>query len=330
MDKKHSIILLQKNDDTLLCSNAKNKNPLALIPSSLCIHASFDCSEENVLHSAYRSKLLDQNQEYLTFHFHQKIQDKNECFFFPTSLLPHCKFAMLDLFLPTQIVSKELCVLFVYSSHSLLCFYQNQALQYCRKIRTSQEDLKFCIHYLTTLFTQISTLYCLSYISSLPQNLYENLMPLSSLFTSSPKDEGLHFESITLTQQDNILSLTPPAKQSHQLFKFMLISSCVFALSTLTFCFFTHSPPPIKINNTHSLQILSTLNSLPSNKNLFLLLQELSKLLNNTPLLSIKLSNNELLVIEFQDQIPQQLLSLLSSKGYISKILDSTTIEIVL
>lgn len=331
MSANHQIILLQKKEKELFLNHRPKKAcSLAFIPSSLCTQSLFDTDIENLLLKAYQDKLLSKEQNYLSFCFPSKLQNKTLCFFAPITLLSSAKFAMLDLSLPTQIPHKELCVLFVYPSNSLLCFYQNQVLQYSKIIYHHTQDIQLCKHYLKTLFDYTSTLYCLSYIHPLPEVLQSlNLAPLSSLFLPSPPDFGLHFEKITLIQNEGILSLSSPPSQSSRLLKFMFFSFLFFSLSTFAFCFFTHSPPPTQENDTHSIQILSTLQSLSSNKPLFLLLQTLNQTLKNTPLLHVQFRNTTL-TLAFKDQIPNHLIALLSSKGYVLKTTDSTTLEIAL
>lgn len=330
MSTKNQIILLHKENEELSFCRPKQNNSLAFIPSSICIQSFFDIGVENPLLKGYQEKLLSQNQTYLPFIFPQKLQNKTLCFFAPTTLLSSNKFAMLDLSLPMQIPLEKLCVLFVYPTNSLLCFYQNQTLQYTKIINHHFKDIRLCNHYLQTLFEYTSPLYCLSYVHPLPEALHSlNLTPLSSLFISSPPDFGLHFEKITLTQKESIVSLTSPPSQSLKLFKFMLCSSLLFSLATFVFCFFTHSPPPIQNNDTRPIQILSTLQSVSSNKPLFILLQALNQVLQNTPLLHTQFSNPTLTLI-FHDPIPNNLVIYLSSKNYAVKMLDSSTLEITL
>lgn len=330
MSAKNQIILLQKDGERLSFCHSKRSNSLALIPSSLCVQSSFNAGVENPLLKAYQDKLLPQNQTYIPFIFSQKIQNKIMCFFAPLSLLSSNKFAMLDLSIPTQISIKKLCVLFVYPSNSLLCLYQDQTLQYSKIIYHHLEDVKVCKHYLQTLFEYTSTLYCLSYTHPLPEVLQSlHLTPLSSLFVSSPPDFGLYFEQITLIQQEGIIPLNSTPSQISKLFKFMSFSSMLFFLITFTFCFFTHSPLPIPKDDTHSIQILSTLQSLPSNKSLFILLQTLSQALKDASLMCMQFSNTTLTLI-FQDSIPNNLITYLSSKDYVIKTINSTTLEIAL
>lgn len=329
MSKRDDLVFLYKHENRLTWSG-NSKNALILIPSSLCIQTSYEIDEETPLLKAYQDGFLSQNQNYLSFYFPQRLQNKTECFFVPTPLLSSARFAMLDLSLPAQLSLYEICVLFIYSSYSLLCFYQNQTLQYCKKVQ-SFEDLNLCRHHIQTLFDYTSNIYCLSYLDHLPKEFFcANLIPLSSLFSPSAKDEGLWFESITLIQQNEILTLSIPPPKAYDLGKFMLFSLAFFVLITFIFCFFTHSPHPIQNKDTRSLQILSTLHSLPSNQPLFALLQELSIMLKDISILAINLSPENLLRIEFPDQIPQHLLNLLSSKGYVSKIDSPTTLEIAL
>lgn len=329
MSSENPIILLQKNDDKLLFGETYGKNTLALIPSFLCTQYSCDLTQEDPLLKAYQDKALSQEQNYLPFYFPQRLQNKLECFFAPSKLLCNAQFAMLDLSLPSQIPIQEICVLFVYPTHSLICFYQNQILQYCKKIRSHKEELEICKHHIQTLFDYHLDFYCLSYLKPLPQEL-AHLTPLSSFFTSSPLDEGLYFESITLCKQDHILTLSTPPPQTHHLARFMLCSLLFCGIATSLFCFFTHSPSPIQNNDSNSLQILSTLHSLPSNQTLFVLLQELNQTLQDNPILSLDFSYGEFLRIEFPSKIPPHLIHILSSKGYISKIYNPTTLEIAL
>lgn len=330
MDAKNQVILLHKQKEMLLAHKSKTSSPLALIPSFLCIQNSCDLKEENPLLKAYQDKLLSQNQNYLSFYFPLKFQNNLLCFFAPHSLLASSKFAMLDLILPTQITHKELCVLFVYPSNALFCFYQNQTLQYCKNISYHPKDIHLCQHSLKTLFDCNSPLYALSYLNPIPQVLHSlNLTPFSSLFTSSPPDYALHFEKISIIQEKGIIPLTSPPSHSLKLLKFMLLSFSFFVSITAIFCFFIHSPPPIQNNDTRSLQILSTLQATPSNKPLFLLLQTLNNTLKDAPLLHIQFSNSHL-ILEFKKRIPKNLPSLLSSYGYTQKVLNPTTLEIAL
>lgn len=330
MSEKSSIILLQKEENTLLSHSNKKSNALALIPSNLCITHTFELSEENPLLKAYQDKLLQQEQGYLPFAYPLKLQNNLLCFFAPSSLLSSTKFAMLDLSLPTQLALPSLCTLFIYPTHSLLCFYQNQVLQYCKTLQHQEKDIALCKDYLTTLFEYDLPLYALSYTHPLPQILHSlDLTPLSSRFISSPPDFGLHFERIAITNLQAIISLTSPPSRSLNLFKFMALSFFLFALSTFALCSLTHSPPPKEENNTRALQILSTLQSLPSNKPLFLLLQTLSENLENNPLLEISF-DNQTLKLTFHSQIPKELVKTLTSKSYALKTLNPTTLEITL
>lgn len=326
---KNQVILLQKEEEFLLSNPSKKGNTLALIPSNLCITHTFEPSEENPLLKAYQDKLLQKEQSYLSFSFSSKLQNNLLCFFAPCLLLSNSKFAMLDLSLPTQIQLPSLCTLFIYPSHSLLCFYQNQSLQYCKTLLHQEEDIALCKSYLSTLFEYDQPLYALSYLHPLPKALHSlDLIPLSSLFISSSPDFGLHFEKLPISNHQAIISLTPPPSQALNLLKFMFFSLALFALSTFAFCSLTHSPPQ-ESNDTRSLQILSTLQSLPSNQPLFLLLQTLSKNLGNHPLLEIELYDQKLKLI-FKSQIPQELVGTLSKKGYALKTLDPSTLEIAL
>lgn len=330
MSEKNQVIFLQKEGESLCFNSPKSKNALALIPSNLCIYHTFEINEENPLLKAYQNKLLAREQGYLCFSFSTKLQNNLSCFFAPLSLLSYAKFAMLDLSLPTQVPLQSLCVLFIYQSNALLCFYQNQVLQYCKILQYQVEDINLCKHYLATLFEYNAPLYCLSYIQPLPP-LFQplELAPLSSLFISSPPDFGIHFKQISILSQEGIVPLTSPPSRSLKLLKFILYTFVLFTLSTFAFCTFVHSPPPDQIKKTHTLQILSTLQSLPSNKPLFLLLQTLSANLKNIPLLELNF-HDQILKITFAEQIPRELMDALAFKGYIFKVLDPSTLEIAL
>lgn len=330
MSEKSSIILLQKEENTLLSHSNKKKNALALIPSNLCITHTFELSEENPLLKAYQDKLLQKEQGYLSFSYPLKLQNSLLCFFAPSSLLSSSKFAMLDLSLPTQLALPSLCTLFIYPSHSLLCFYQNQTLQYCKTLQHQEKDITLCKDYLKALFEYDLPLYALSYTHPLPQILHSlDLTPLSSLFISSPPNFGLHFKSITITNPQAVIPLTSPPSKSLNLLKFMALSFTLFALSTFALCSLIHSPSPKEENNTRALQILSTLQSLPSNQPLFLLLQTLSENLEDNPLLEMSF-DNQTLKLTFHPQIPKELVNALIAKGYALKTLNPSTLEIAL
>lgn len=330
MSAKDPIILLQKEENTLLSHSNKKSNALALIPSNLCITHTFELSEENPLLKAYQDKLLQKEQGYLSFSYPLKLQNNLLCFFAPSSLLSSTRFAMLDLSLPTQLALPSLCTLFIYPSHSLLCFYQNQVLQYCKTLQHQEKDITLCKDYLKTLFEYDLPLYALSYTHPLPKVLHSlDLTPLSSLFISSPPDFGLHFKSIAIINPQAIIPLTSPPSRSLNLLKFMALSFFLFALSTFVLCSLTHSPSPKEENNTRALQILSTLQSLPSNKPLFLLLQTLSENLEDNPLLEMSF-DNQTLKLTFHSQIPKELVNALIGKGYALKTLNPSTLEIAL
>lgn len=330
MSEKERIILLHKHNQTLLPKQSRNKNSLALIPSSLCFQAFYDLSETNPLLKAYQDRLLKQNQNYLCFCFAQQLKNNLLCFFAPTSLVSCGKFAMLDLALPAQIPKEKICVLFVYSSNALLCFYQNQELQYCKSIAYQQEEIELCKRYLQTLFDYTPPLYCLSYIHPLPKVLHSlKLSALSSLFFTSPPDFGLHFQEIPLTQQDKILPIASLPSPSFRLLRFMLISLCFFALFTFAFSFLLPFKPQTQDSNHHLAQVLNTLQSLKSNKTLLFALQALHQPLKNTPILSLSFSS-EKLIVEFKDPFDKDFLDLLANQGYKSKVLNPTTLEIAL
>lgn len=328
MSAKNQVILLHKEAEALYFDSPKN--PLALIPSNLCIHHTFENNEENPLLKAYQEKLLNKEQSYLCFSFPIKLQNHLLCFFAPHSLLSNAKFAMLDLALPLQIPMQNLCVLFIYPSNALLCFYQNQTLQYCKTLNHKIEDISLLKSYLNTLFEYGSPLYCLSYIHPLPPPFLSlNLIALSSLFGSSSPDFHLCFEKIPILCNETIIPLTSPPSSSFKLLKFMLYSLALSILSTIAFCTLIPSSPPIQDNHSHTLQILSTLQALPSNKPLFLLLQTIGENLGDSPLLEMSLDNQTLKLI-FHSQIPKKLSDTLASKGYAYKSLDFKTLEISL
>lgn len=317
----NQIVLLEKQEDKLTPN--PSQNPLALIPSSLCIQTSFELNEANPLLKAYQDKLLSQEQNYLSFGFPLKVQNKLECFFAPTTF--KSKFAMLDLSLPTQIDIDEICVLFLYPSLSLLCFYQNHSLEYCIS-SSSPSNLPF--HHIQALFDYHAHLYCLSTLPSPPQELISthSLVPLGKFFGES-EDFSLHIKEIKILQSSSILPLSSPPPPTHHLFRFLTLSSTFFAFFTFLFCFFTHSPP--KEDNRH-LQILSSLTSLSDNHSLFVLLEELDKISKDSPLLSIELQNNYILTLNFHTPIPQNLINTLATKNYTSKIINPQTLEISL
>ena len=314
---REAVILLEKKQNHLY-PNA-SKTPLSLIPSSLCIQSSYEIDEPKALLRAYQDKILSQDQNYLSFCFPLKIQNKTLCFFAPLCKIPKSKFAMLDLSLPTQIDREKICVLFVYSDFSLLCFYQNHTLEYCQTF-TSASTLPS----LKALFGYSSAIYCLAYVP-IPKEFHSlSLLPLSSFFTSSPKDFSLHFESIPLQDAPPLLPLSPPTP-SHHIPRFMLLTSLLCIVLTCIFCFLSPSPPQA---DTRPLQILSTLHSLPSNTPLFSLLQELEHISKQYPLLSIELCDNQVITLTFANPLPQSLLSSLASKEHIGKMVDSKTLEI--
>lgn len=328
MSANNQVILLHKEGEML---NFKSpKNPLALIPSNLCIQHIFESNEEKPLLKAYQEKLLSKEQSYLCFSFPIKLQNHLLCFFAPHSLLSNAKFAMLDLALPLQIPIQNLCVLFIYPSNALLCFYQNQTLQYCKTLNHKIEDIALLKSYLNTLFEYNSPLYCLSYIHPLPPPFQSlDLIALSSLFGSSPPDFYLCFEKIPILCHKAIIPLTSPPSSSFKLLKFMLYSLALSILSTIAFCTLLSSTPQPQDNHSHTLQILSALQALPSNQPLFLLLQTISENLGDSPLLEMSF-DNQTLKLTFNSQIPKKLSNALASKGYAYKTLDSNTLEISL
>ncbi|RDU71875.1 hypothetical protein, partial [Helicobacter brantae] len=119
----------------------------------------------------------------------------------------------------------------------------------------------------------------------------------------------------------------PPPTPSHHLLRFMGLSSLLCIALTSIICFLSPSPPP---TDTRSLQILSTLHSMPSNASLFSLLQELENISKQYPLLSIKLCDSQILTLTFATPFPQSLIFSLASKEYVSKIVDCKTLEIIL
>ncbi|WP_170126764.1 hypothetical protein [Helicobacter brantae] len=177
---ENQIILLEKKGNTLTPN--VSQNPLSLIPSSLCIQAHFELNEPNPLLRAYQNKILSSDQNYLSFCFPLKFHNQTLCFFAPTSKIPKSNFAMLDLSLPTQIDREKICVLFVYPSLSLLCFYQNRTLEYCKTF-----TLPSTLPSLKALFEYDDEIFCLS-PTPIPQAFYSlPLVAFSSFFTSSPK-----------------------------------------------------------------------------------------------------------------------------------------------
>lgn len=317
----NQVVLLEKQEDKI--TSKISQNPLALIPSSLCIQASFELNEANPLLKAYQDKLLCKKQNYLPFCFPLKIQNKLECFFAPTTF--KSKFAMLDLSLPAQIDIDKICVLFLYPSLSLLCFYQNHSLEYCIS-SPSPSNLPF--HHIKALFDYHAQIYYLSTLPSPPQELISthSLVPLGRFFGKN-EDFSLHIKEIKILQSSSILPLSSPPPPTHHLFRFLALSSTLFAFFTFLFCFFTQSPP--KEDDRH-LQILSSLTSLPDNYSLFVLLEELSKISQDSPLLSIELQNNHTLTLSFHTPIPQNLINTLATKNYTSKIINPQTLEIFL
>lgn len=315
----NQVVLLEKQEDRL--TPKISQNPLALIPLSLCIQTSFELNEANPLLRAYQDKLLSQEQNYLYFSFPLKIQNKLECFFAPTTF--KSKFAMLDLSLPAQINIDKICVLFLYPSLSLLCFYQNHFLEYCVS-SPSPSTLPF--HHIKVLFDYHAPIYCLSTLPSPPQKLISthSLVPLGKFFGGS-EDFSLHIKEIKILEPSSILPLSSPPPPTHHLLSFLTLSSTLFAFFTFLFCFFTHSPP-----KEDNLQILSSLTSLPDNHSLFVLLEKLSEISQDSPLLSIELQNNRTLALNFHTPIPQNLINALTIKNYTSKIINPQTLEISL
>lgn len=163
------------------------KKAIDFIPSHSCITQTIQSknplTSEELLARAYKNKILDIKQDYFFYSFFQSLTQEYRCFFFPKSSQNP---ATLDILLPFGLKPQLFCV-FLSKHKNYCCFYQDQALVFCKEF---QSDLGICIQQIKLFFDcNISEIFCLCYPDA-QHSLAElkkkhPLKPLLSLFTSN-------------------------------------------------------------------------------------------------------------------------------------------------
>lgn len=276
--------------------------PIVLLPSNLAIQAQCP-SNLNPLEYGYTSKILDCNLNYLSFDF--SLSSNTACFFVPTSILPNCTFALLDLHLPPLLGIE--CALFVYEKEALFCFYQEGKLAYLKQIE-NPSSLSHCLLLVSKLY-------------SIPN-------PSFTLFDYGFTHSFCATSTLTLTSQTLTLNSSPPLialeKKSSNLIslgKFFALSSLLTALSYALLIFFSPPPSPPAPTSPHS-------KNLNASYPLYSLLSLLTPSLVNEDFLSYQYTQEEGLTLSFAKPFSPKLLQLLHSKGYKTNVLDPMTLRI--
>ncbi|WP_305863076.1 hypothetical protein [Helicobacter cholecystus] len=291
------------HQDDLSLIPSSQPAPIVLIPSSLCLQTHCPL-QSNPLEFGYSSKLLDLNSTYLCFNF--PLANSIECFYFPTSSLPHASFAMLDLVLPPLLGIEY--ALFAYESSMLFCYYQNNKLTYSKPIH-NKNDLTYCL--------------------ALIQKLYAIQTPKITLFDygfSHPytydKKFILNTQTLNLSSQPSFIILEQKAPMFHSLLKFILLTLLGIFIPSGLLIHFAPTPAPTSI--------------IPHSKNLnisyplYSLLALLGPQLSKEKFLKYQYTQHEGLILFFSQPFSPKLLQLLHSKGYKTNILDLQTLRILL
>lgn len=237
-----------------------NKNPIYFIPFHSCITQTIQSknhlTQEELLGQAYKNKILNLKQTYVSYSFFQPLMQEYYCFFYPKIFNTS---ATLDILLPSGF-QPQICCIFLSEHKNCFCFYKDHSLIFYKEF---QNDIKTCLQQVKLFFDyEVLEVFCLCYpntkTSLLTLQKNYKLTPLLSLF--SPQ---LSFELSSISSPiilDDLYNLNPPNPNTS--YKHLKI---IASILTIAFIFLSAITSGLALYHSYLTRTLEILNqNIPS------------------------------------------------------------------